>query len=76
MGGEPMSRTPDHIDENDLELYCLGRATSAQLAPIERHLLECPQCVARAHAALEYLDTLRSALRRLEECQESNPARS
>lgn len=76
MKNEPMSRTPDHIDENDLELYCLGRATSIQLAPIERHLLECPRCVARAHAALEYLDTLRSALRRLEESPDSNPVPS
>ncbi len=65
-----------HIDENDLELYCLGRATSRQLAPIERHLMECPLCVSRAHAALEYIDTLRSALKRIEESAEPDPVQS
>ena len=56
-----------HIAADELELYCLGRATSLELAPIEEHLLECPLCVSRAQAALEYLDTLRSALKRIEE---------
>lgn len=62
-----MIQAPVHIDETELELYCLGRATSRQLAPIERHLMECPLCVSRAHSTLEYIDTLRSALRRTEE---------
>lgn len=56
-----------HLDESALELYCLGRATSLQLAPIERHLIECPLCLSRAQASLEYIDTLRAALRRLED---------
>jgi anti-sigma factor RsiW len=56
-----------HLDENALELYCLGRATSPQLAPIERHLMQCPLCLSRAQASLEYIDSLRAALRRLEE---------
>lgn len=68
-----MNRASVHIDESDLELYCLGRATSQQLAPIERHLMECPLCVTRAHAALEYIDTLRSALRRMEELEFPDP---
>lgn len=56
-----------HISQEDLELYCLGRATNAQLAPIEEHLLVCPQCVERAQAMLRYIDTLRAALRKIEE---------
>ncbi len=55
-----------HIEDDELELYCLGRATSSELAPIERHLLNCPVCLNRAQAALEYIDTLRAALLRLE----------
>jgi predicted anti-sigma-YlaC factor YlaD len=62
-----------HIAEDELELYCLGRATSLELAPIEEHLLECPLCVSRAQAALEYLDTLRSALRRSEASPPADP---
>ncbi|MBI4889747.1 MAG: hypothetical protein HY821_03915 [Acidobacteria bacterium] len=56
-----------HVEEDELELYCLGRATSMELAPIERHLLSCPECLSRAQAVLEYIDTLRAALRRLED---------
>lgn len=56
----------EHVPEEDLELYCLGRATNEQLAPIEEHLLECPECLARAEAMLEVIDTLRAALERLE----------
>ncbi len=57
----------DHISEEDLELYCLGRATNRQLAPIEEHLLSCPECVKRVEAMLADIDTLREALRRLDE---------
>jgi len=56
----------EHIPEEELELYCLGRATNEQLAPIEEHLLACPECIRRVEAMLETLDTLREALRRLE----------
>lgn len=61
-----MRRVMGHLPEEDLELYCLGRATNGQLAPIEEHLLECPECVARAEAMLEVIDSLRAALWRLE----------
>ncbi|MEJ5367235.1 MAG: hypothetical protein WHT08_02880 [Bryobacteraceae bacterium] len=57
----------DHISDEDLELYCLGRATNRQLAPIEQHLLACPDCLRRVEAMLADIDTLREALRRLEE---------
>lgn len=57
----------DHISEEDLELYCLGRASNRQLASIEEHLLSCPECVERVQAMLAAIDTLREALRRLEE---------
>jgi anti-sigma factor RsiW len=60
-------RVMAHIPEEELELYCLGRATNEQLAPIEEHLLVCPECVRRVEAMLETLDTLREALRRLGE---------
>lgn len=58
-----------HISDEELELYCLGRATNEQLAPIEEHLLACPECVSRAEQMLATIDTLREALRRMEEEQ-------
>jgi anti-sigma factor RsiW len=60
-----------HVADDDIEMYCLGRATSQELAPIERHLLDCSYCLNRAQAELEYIDSLRAALRRLEETPEA-----
>lgn len=72
-----MRRIMEHIPDEQLELYCLGRATNEQLAPIEEHLLECPDCVARVEAMLETIDTLRAALWRLEqERRNRNPSGS
>ena len=62
-----MDQASSQLDENELELYCLGRATSLQLAPLEHHLMQCPLCITRAQACLEYIDSLRAALRRIEE---------
>lgn len=56
-----------HISDEDLELYCLGRATNEQLAPLEEHLLACPACLERVQRMLREIDTLREALRRSEE---------
>ena len=61
----------EHVADDDIEMYCLGRATSKELAPIERHLLSCPYCLSRAQWELEYIDSLRAALRRLEETSAS-----
>jgi hypothetical protein len=56
-----------HVADDEIEMYCLGRTTSQELAPIERHLLSCSYCLNRAQAELEYIDSLRAALRKLEE---------
>jgi len=61
-----MRAVMEHIPDEALELYCLGRATNEQLAPIEEHLLECPACLRRAEQMLETIDSLREALRRME----------
>jgi anti-sigma factor RsiW len=65
-----MRAVMEHIRDEDLELYCLGRATNAQLAPIEEHLLSCPECLQRVQQMLAAIDSLREALRRMEEEQE------
>jgi anti-sigma factor RsiW len=57
----------DHMSDEELELYCLGRATNRQLAPIEEHLLGCPECLKRVEQMLATIDSLREALRRMEE---------
>lgn len=64
-----MRAVMSHIPDEDLELYCLGRATNAQLAPLEEHLLGCPACLERAQRMLAEIDTLREALRRIGEEQ-------
>lgn len=69
-----MRAVMSHIPDEDLELYCLGRAVNEQLAPIEEHLLECPECLRRVEQMLATIDTLREALRRMEEeRQDSEP---
>ncbi len=65
-----MRAVMDHISDDELELYCLGRATNAQLAPIEEHILACPACLRRAQQMLATIDSLREALRRMEEEQD------
>lgn len=62
-----MRTVMEHASDEQLELYCLGRATNEDLAPIEEHLLECPECLARAEAMLATIDSLRAALWRLEQ---------
>lgn len=62
-----MRAVMSHISDEDLELYCLGRATNEQLAPLEEHLLGCPACLKRVERMLAEIDTLREALRRIDE---------
>ena len=52
----------EHISDHDLERYHLGMVVhEAELAPLEEHLLSCPECAARAEEVAEYVDTLRTA---------------
>ncbi|MGB9610815.1 MAG: anti-sigma factor family protein [Bryobacteraceae bacterium] len=67
-----MAWVMEHLTDADLELYCLGRATNEELAPIEEHLLACPDCVARVEQMLAGIDTLRAALWRLEQERRQN----
>ena len=49
--------------DHDLERYHLGIVVDeAKLAPLEEHLLACPECVARAEQTAVYVDTLRAAI--------------
>ena len=34
----------------------------AELAPLEEHLMACPECVERAEQTAVYVDTLRAAI--------------
>jgi anti-sigma factor RsiW len=52
-----------HISDDSLERYCLGRIKDeAELAPLEEHLLACPECVERAEEEQELVDWIRAAL--------------
>ena len=53
----------EHISDHDLERYHLGMVVDeAELAPLEEHLLACPECVERAEQTAVYVDTLRAAI--------------
>lgn len=52
-----------HISDHDLERYYLGMIVNeAEIAPLEEHLLVCPECVERAMASDTYVDHVRSAI--------------
>ena len=56
-----------HISDDDLERLILGTITDeAELAPLEEHLLVCDECIARGGGTLEFVETMRTALRRLQ----------
>ena len=57
----------EHISDDELERLILGRITDeAELAPLEEHLLVCHECIARGGGTLEFAETMRTALRRLQ----------
>jgi anti-sigma factor RsiW len=49
----------DHVPEETLDLYVVGRLDEPDLAPVEEHLLICAECQDRTRD----LDTLVAALR-------------
>jgi anti-sigma factor RsiW len=59
----------NHISDHDLERYYLGMVREeAELAPLEEHLLACPDCVERAEEIQNYVNVLRIALDATERC--------
>jgi hypothetical protein len=53
----------EHISDDDLERYYLGMIKDeGELAPLEEHLLICPECVDRADEAQDYVDAMRAAI--------------
>ena len=55
----------DHVDEEILERYALGRLNEVQAAPVEEHLLVCQWCQDALGAADEYIRTVRAAAPKL-----------
>jgi len=59
----PSKKTMDHLSDDDLERYHLGKLKDeAELAALEEHLLVCPTCLARAEEAAQYVDAMRAGL--------------
>jgi anti-sigma factor RsiW len=51
-----------HISDEELERYCLGTITEEfELAPMEEHILACPDCAVRAERTQAYVDAVRAA---------------
>jgi anti-sigma factor RsiW len=51
-----------HISDHDLERYHLGMITEPELAPLEEHILACPECAGRAEEAAAYVDSIRAGI--------------
>ena len=53
----------DHLSDHELERYHLGMVNDEdELAPLEEHLLACPECAERAEENAIYVDTMRAAI--------------
>ena len=53
----------EHISDDDLERYCLGRIKDeGEVAAIEQHLFSCPTCIERAERHEEMVDRARLGL--------------
>lgn len=53
----------NHISDHDLERYHLGMIVDeAELAPLEEHILACPECAERAEQVADFVDTIRAAI--------------
>ena len=66
----------DHIDEEILERYALGRLTEDGAAPVEEHLLVCHWCQDALAAADEYIRAVRAAAPKLASQPEQHRAAS
>ena len=55
----------DHIDEETLECYALGRLNEEEAAPVEEHVLVCHICQDELAAADEYIRAVRAAAPKL-----------
>jgi anti-sigma factor RsiW len=70
---------PEHLDEETLELYLLGRLLPAEVPRVTEHLSGCPSCQARAahegDIAIDILSTAISASQP-EALDETSPAAS
>jgi anti-sigma factor RsiW len=51
-----------HVEENVLELYALGRLAEPQLGEVEEHLLVCHACQERLEAEDQFIAAARGAL--------------
>jgi anti-sigma factor RsiW len=59
-----MPRPSEHIDEELLESYALGRAPAPETGRIEEHLLVCEECRLRLTALDSFIPAIRSAARK------------
>ena len=52
----------DHIPEDSLEAYAMGKIPVLDRASLEEHLLVCPTCQTQLEETTEYIRLVRSAL--------------
>ncbi len=53
----------EHLSDEEIELYSLGRLTEPAISRLETHLLVCEHCRNRLEEEDAYIRAMRSALR-------------
>jgi anti-sigma factor RsiW len=61
----------DHIVEDVLELYAMGKLSDEESAPLEEHLLLCLTCQTRLADTDDYIGAAKGAARALDKDSES-----
>jgi len=51
----------NHIAEDALECYAMGKLSDEENVPLEEHLLICPQCQTRLEQMDEYIQVIKAA---------------
>jgi len=57
-----MNAIADHFPDDVLEKYAMGKLSDKERAPVEEHLLLCPQCQTQLQDIDEFIQVAKAAL--------------
>lgn len=59
-------RTPDHLSEDQLEAFAMGKSLEENTEQVHSHLLKCDYCRQMLTEEVQFTQAIREALRELE----------
>lgn len=59
----PWPPQPEHLSEEQIELYVMGHLPAVDIGRVENHLVQCRECCLRVVRDQRFLDLLRGAIR-------------